>query len=298
MCYRPVLDWSNPGLREWVRMSIPLILGVSLVQADVWIINHFASGVSGGIARLGYAKQMVQALTAVGLSAGAASMPFLASLGVKADFADFSRKVNSAVSQVAALSLALCSLVVALARPIIDLVMRGGAFHKSDVPEVALYFSILCASLFLWSVQGLYARAFYSVTDTLTPMVAATIVTCVTIPIYAVFFHSLGLLGLAIASDVGIAIQTLTLAVLLHRRRMVMLGGLDYGEIFRSLLAGIGGFAAVLFLGRIFNASDRIRELVLVLAGSIVWVAAAWVILKLTGSSLPTRLWKRIASFQ
>ena len=28
--YRPALDWSNPGLREWIRLSIPLMLGVSL----------------------------------------------------------------------------------------------------------------------------------------------------------------------------------------------------------------------------------------------------------------------------
>ena len=50
------LDWSHPGLRDWVRMSIPLMIGVSLVSADTWILNYFASGGHGDIAKLNYAK--------------------------------------------------------------------------------------------------------------------------------------------------------------------------------------------------------------------------------------------------
>jgi putative peptidoglycan lipid II flippase len=41
--YRPILDWQDEGFREWVRLSIPLMIGVSLVTADNWIIAHFAS---------------------------------------------------------------------------------------------------------------------------------------------------------------------------------------------------------------------------------------------------------------
>jgi len=47
--YRPILDWHDEGMREWVRLSLPLMIGVSLVTADNWIIAHFASGTSGAI---------------------------------------------------------------------------------------------------------------------------------------------------------------------------------------------------------------------------------------------------------
>ena len=47
--YRPVLDWHDPGLREWVKLSLPLMVGVTLVTADTWIINHFASSTDGAI---------------------------------------------------------------------------------------------------------------------------------------------------------------------------------------------------------------------------------------------------------
>src|SRR5260370_27172823 len=37
--YRPSFNLTNPAFREWVRLSIPLMLGVSLVTADDWILS-------------------------------------------------------------------------------------------------------------------------------------------------------------------------------------------------------------------------------------------------------------------
>ena len=52
-------------------------------------------------------------------------------------------------------------------------------------------------------------------------------------------------MGLAIASDIGIALQTLTIAVLLHQRHMVSLASLDYAELGRCLLAAVASGGAV-----------------------------------------------------
>src|SRR5439155_27317741 len=53
--YRISFHVRNPAFREWVRLSIPLMLGVSLVTADDWILRYFASGAVGDITRLNYA---------------------------------------------------------------------------------------------------------------------------------------------------------------------------------------------------------------------------------------------------
>jgi putative peptidoglycan lipid II flippase len=41
--YKISFDVHNSAFREWVRLSIPLMLGVSLVSADDWILRYFAS---------------------------------------------------------------------------------------------------------------------------------------------------------------------------------------------------------------------------------------------------------------
>jgi len=299
--FRPILDWSNPGLHEWVRLSIPLMLGVSLVTADNWIINHFASHTGGAISLLAYAKQLFTAPVALGQAAGAASLPFLASLYGKPgengqpNPAPFGRAVNASVSRILAFSVLLTAFMIAMALPAVDLLLRGGAFHRADSATMALFFAIFSVSLSLWSAQAIYARAFYAAGNTLTPMIAGTLVTLASWPIYSSLYRGLGPAGLAIASDIGILIQTLTLAILLDRRRMVPLRGLEYPELLRSLLAAVVSYAALAGLRHLFPTTNRLYELLLLLAASVVFTVVTAAVLKLTGSKLPDQLIARFS---
>jgi len=294
MRFRPVLDLSNPGLREWVRMSVPLMLGVSLVTADNWIINYFASHVGGAITLLTYAKTVFTAPVALGQAAGAASLPFLASLFGQSDRAPFAGTVNSAVSRILAFSLLLSSFMIAMALPLVDVLVRGGAFHRADSATMALYFGIFSFSLCLWSAQALYARAFYAAGNTVTPMVAGTLVTAASIPVYWILYRSVGPAGLAVASDIGIFLQTSVLAVLLHRRRMVSLGGLEYAELARALMAALVAFAALYGIRSLMHTTSRLHELVWLAGTAVVWFAISMLTLQLSGSSLPSQLMERL----
>jgi putative peptidoglycan lipid II flippase len=295
--YRPMLDWRNEGLREWVRLSIPLMLGVSLVSFDSWIMNYFASGDRGAITLLTYAKSLFTAPVALGQAAGAASLPFLASLFSKNDPGAFSRNVNSSVSRILAFSILLTAWMIGLAFPLVDLIFRGGLFHRNSAQEMALYFAIFSISLCFWSAQTLYARAFYAAGNTVAPMVAGTIVVLVSLPIYWSLYRVKGATGLAIASDLGIVIQTITLAVMLHYRKMVALSGLEFKELARSTLAAIIGFGTIYLVRQAMPpAGRRWNDVWLLVAASIAWIAVSAVVLKLTGSSLPDQLLSRFGS--
>ena len=105
--YRFILDWRDAGLREWVRLSLPLMAGVSLVTADNWIIGHFASRTGGAVALMSYAKQLFSApMSMLAQAAGAASMPFFASLWTRDRHYEFATGVADSVSRVASLGLA------------------------------------------------------------------------------------------------------------------------------------------------------------------------------------------------
>jgi putative peptidoglycan lipid II flippase len=305
--YQPILDWHDEGLREWVRLSLPLIIGVSLVTADNWIIGHFASGTSGAVSLMSYAKQLFTApMAMLAQAAGAASMPFFASLWSKDSRYEFATEVADSVSRVAALGLLAASGMVALAAPLVELLFLGGRFSSGNSQECAAYFAVFSISLFLWSAQAIYSRAFFAAGNTLVPMVAGTVVTLVSWPMYGALYRWHGVMGLAIASDLGIALQTLTIAILLHQRRMVSLASLDYTELGRCLLAAIGSGAvvgaAVWGFGSlpghfwaIFRASHvRWIDLALLLAGTAVWFAIARWILERTGSALPRVAMKRL----
>ena len=108
------LDISDPGFREWLRKTIPLMLGVSLVTADDWLIRYFASGGQGDITRLNYAKRLFQGPMAIlGQAAGAASLPFFARLYNEKRLSDFAKSVSDSVYRIAAISLLLSAWMIA-----------------------------------------------------------------------------------------------------------------------------------------------------------------------------------------
>src|SRR3984885_6423307 len=241
--YKPSFDITNPAFREWVKLSVPLMLGVSLVTADDWILRHYASSGVGDIARLNYAKRLFAVPIAVlGQATGQASLPFFARLFNEKRMKEFAATVNDSVYRVSAASLLTTGWMMAAALPLIDLVYRRGRFLVSDTQTTAVYFFWFSLSLALWSAQGLYARAFYAAGDTLTPMVAVTAITAGSLPGFALLFHRYGVVGLAFASDIGIGANLFALALLLHLRKLVSLGTLRWAELGKSALtAAVAG---------------------------------------------------------
>jgi putative peptidoglycan lipid II flippase len=305
--FRPILDWRDKGLREWVRLSLPLMVGVSLVSADGWIIAHFASSTDGAISLMNLAKQLFSAPMAVlAQAAGAASMPFFASLWTRQRHYEFAIGVADSVSRVASLGLLAASAMASMAVPLVELFFQGGRFSAADARQCAYFFAVFSISLFMWSAQAIYSRAFYAAGNTFLPMAAATAVTLVSLPIYGWLYHWQGAMGLAMASNIGIAIQTLTLAVMLHQRRMVSLASLDFAEMGRCLVAALAGGAASwiaieglgrlpdYLLGSLQPAQIRWTELALLVAGTAVWAVIATWVLERTGSALPRVALKRL----
>jgi putative peptidoglycan lipid II flippase len=305
--YRMILDWHDQGLREWVRLSLPLMIGVSLVTVDGWIIAHFASKIGGAVSLMSYAKQLFTApMAMLAQAAGAASMPFFASMWTQQRRYDFAVSVANSVSRVAALGLLVASGMVALGQPAIDLVFTGGRFTAADSRECAMYFAVFSLSMFLWSAQAIYARAFYAAGNTMTPAVAGTIVTVVSWPIYVTLFHWHGAMGLAFASDIGIALQAVTIAILLHRRQMVSLASLDLAEMGRCLMAALASGAVVWFTlwgiafvldhisGALVLHHSRWVDLFELVCGVAAWLAITKEVLERSGSALPRVAMKRL----
>jgi putative peptidoglycan lipid II flippase len=187
------------------------------------------------------------------------------------------------------------------ALPLIDLVYRRGKFLFADTQTSAIYFFWFSLSLVLWSAQGLYARAFYAAGDTLTPMVAVSVITLASLPIYSFLFHTFGVIGLAWASDIGIGINLLALAALLDYRGLVPIGGLRWKELGKATITSIVAGAISFEVGRAVPLATAghgslIADLMQLALVSITWTAAAAAGLWLLKSELPKDLRRKKAT--
>jgi putative peptidoglycan lipid II flippase len=297
--YKPSFDVTNPAFREWVKLSVPLMLGVSLVTADDWILRHYAARGVGDIARLNYAKRLFAVPIAVlGQATGQASLPFFARLFNEKKLKEFSTTVNDSVYRVSAASFLATAWMMAAALPLIDLVYRRGRFLFSDTQTTAVYFFWFSLSLALWSAQGLYARAFYAAGDTLTPMAAVSVITAATLPVYSALFHKFGVIGLAYASDIGIGANLLALAFLLHYKKLVPLGELRWGELGKAGVTAVIAGALSFEVAKIVplasaGMGSRSSDLLRLGLVSVTWAAAVAAGLWMLRSHLPGDLRRR-----
>jgi putative peptidoglycan lipid II flippase len=290
--YRVSFDIGNPAFREWIRLSVPLMLGVSLVTADEWIQRHFAAGSVGDITRLTYARRLFQVPIAVlGQAVSQASLPFFARLFGEKRLSEFSGTVNLSVQRVVGVAVLVCSLMVATSLPLVDLVFRRGRLHFSDSQVTAIYFSWFALSLAFWAAQGLYSRAFYAAGNTVTPMIASSVITLVSLPIYAALFRSFSTVGLVVASDLGIIANCSAMALLLHHRSLVSVRELNWKEIGKAVATAVfAGYLSMRVGSLVALEGRKLADLKALGITTLTWGVAAAFGLWVTRSALPGEL--------
>ncbi len=293
--YRISFDVHNPAFREWVRLSVPLMLGLSLVTVDDWFIRRFASGGIGEIARLSFAKKLFNVPIAIlGQAVSQASLPFFARLFNEKRLRELTDVVNASVYRTAAVSLLTTSFMMAAALPLVDLAYRHGSFHFSDSKETAVYFFWFSMSLVFWSTQGLYARAFYATGNTLTPMIASTLITIGSYPMYAALYHKYSVVGLAIASDLGITANCVAMAILLNHRKLIPIAQLPWKELGKATItAAIAGILSFQVARAVRITGSRVADAQAAGLILVTWAGAVAAGLWITQSKLPQELRRR-----
>jgi putative peptidoglycan lipid II flippase len=290
----------SAALSEWLRLTLPLMVGVTLVSADEWIVRYFAGADAGAITRLNYARRLVAVPIAVaGQAIGQASLPFFVRLwseGAKDALAD---TYVATARGAAVVSILVAAWMAALAEPIVDLLFRRGHFGAVDVGPTAVYLAVFAVAVPLWSVQGLAARLFYAARNTWTPMVAGTVVTLASLPVYFAAYRAGGAVGLAAASGIGIALHTLALLALsprilpeLRDRARPAVAGVLRGAILGAIAGGLAHGAARLVRE---VASGRSGDLLRCAVGTLVFAGVVAVGARPLDVNEPRAILRRVA---
>ncbi len=218
--YRPRLNLRHPGFILFLKLTIPIMLALSVSFTDDWIIRWFGSYLqAGAITWLSYSKSLMRVpLGIVGQAIGVASFPVLAQLYSEKRFDELNRLLNHTLKAMMLLLVPIAALTMAQSLPLVHLVFthtRLNAFDLRATAETLIFFSLGLAA---WGAQNLLARGFYATRDTLTPAIVGTALTFLNLPVYWWLSHHMHYTGLALASSIGISAYSLVLFVMLVRR--------------------------------------------------------------------------------
>jgi putative peptidoglycan lipid II flippase len=218
--FSPNLRVRHPGFILFIKLAIPIMLALSLVFTDDWIIRWFGSYLTpASITWLSYAKTLMRVpLGVVGQAVGVASFPFLAQLYSEGKYEEMSRTLNATMKGMLVFLVPVSALTIAMGTPLVYFVFLHTRLRGPDLDATASTLVMFSIGMFAWGAQNILARGFYAARDTLTPAIVGTAVTFLNIPVYWVLVHRLAHLGLALASSCGIIAYTLALFWLLNRR--------------------------------------------------------------------------------
>ena len=218
--FTPNLNVRHPGFRWFIRLSIPIMLALSLPATDDWIIRWFGSFLGrASITWLNYAKTLMRVpLGVVGMSVGVASFPFMAQLYSEGKLDELKRTLNATLKGLLVPLLPISALSIAQSTPLVHFLFSHTRLQGGDFDATAAALRVFSISMFAWAAQNILARAFYATRDTITPAVVGTGITFLSLPAYWWLAHHYQYLGLAAASSLGIIVCTVILLVLLNRR--------------------------------------------------------------------------------
>jgi len=218
--FTPNVEVKHPGFWLFLKLSVPIMLAVSLSFADDWIIRIFGSYLqAASITWLNYGKTLMRVpLGLVGQAIGVASFPILAQLYSEQKFEDLNRILNSTFKGIIFLLVPISALTIAESQPLVRVAFAHTRMHEADMAATGIALAIFSIGMFGWGAQYILARGFYATRDTITPAVVGTIMTALNIPLYWLLVRRSQYRGLATASTIGIIVYTIVLFVLLVRR--------------------------------------------------------------------------------
>jgi putative peptidoglycan lipid II flippase len=284
-----ILRWPrlSPAVRELLWLSLPGIMVAGIAQVNGFVGSFVGSGSESVVSYLYYADRVYQLpLGIVGTAIGLVLLPNLNRLLIEGE------DVQARDLQIWVLELSLFLILpaaVALfvaAHPIVAVLFERGAFNERATQETAAALAVYALGLPGYVIAKALQPAYFARRDMRTPFLIAVLGAIADVATAIALFSAWAQMGIALAAAISGWLNAIGLAVILSRRRQLII---DRGIIRRialllgcTVVMGIALHAGGALLAPMLAATQPLRVKGLALAllcavGLFIYLGAAWV---------------------
>jgi len=233
-------DWRHPVVRRILSLYAPVVLSIVIQNVGIVIDRNLASRtVQEAITWMAKATFLIQLpLGLVSMAISLAVLPTLSQMDAAADPDRFKRTLSLGLRLVLIIILPAGASLLALGRPIIELIYEHGAFTPADTTQTwhALRFYLLGLPFAAIDLPLIFA--FYAQKRTVTPVLVgiATVLLYLIVGPTLAFVAKMGFLGLVLANSAQLAAHAVIMLVVFARR----FGGLGGYGVIRATLKAAG----------------------------------------------------------
>lgn len=302
MRYSFTFNFKHPGFKQIMYLMAPVILGLSITQINLFVTQNLASGLAEGSISALRLSQRIMALPIgiFGTSIATVLFPTMTAQIARQETTAFKRTFSLGLRGTLLISIPAGVGLIALREPIIQLLFQQGHFTAADTSATAWALLFYSVGMFAYSSLQLVTRVFYSMQDTLTPVIVGVISIAINIGASVWLIKPMQQSGLALAYSIAGIINLLLLLVIFKWRQK----GIDGFRILRSLVISTGAsilmYFAVQFtvngLAPMLHWAPKLNQLIIVSTGmtvGIVVYSAIVLYFRLEESQLVLSLLKR-----
>ena len=287
--YRPLLNLRHPAVRKFVRLAVPAMLGLAVLEVNAYVSRFFASFLPPGpgvnaVAVLDYAYEVMQApVGIIAVSIATAVFPTLARQAAARDQEGLRATTAFGLRMVLVLILPVLALVLALADPLVRLLFQRGEFTSGATAAVAA--ALRGYTLGLGAVAAYYiiTRAFYALQDMATPVKVGGGMILFNAVLAFLLMRPLGATGIALATSIVNVTNAALLLWLLRRRLGTFEGRRTFVTGARAsaaaVLAGLAAAGVSVYAAGWFGPDTLSTALLLVVAAGLgmgIYLLASW----------------------
>ena len=255
--YRPMLSFTDPGVRQIIRLMGPAIIGAAAVQINVFVNTNFASAIidpatgaiaNGPVSWLNYAFRFMQFPIGVfGVAIATATLPTLSRSTANPDYSEFRQTLAHSLALVFLLCIPSAVGLAVLGKPIVALVFEHGKFTAFDTVQTANALAAYAIGLAGYGAIKVLSPAFYALGDARTPMLVSLGSIAVNYLMNSLLVGPFGHVGLAFSTS-AVALVNFLLLALFMRRRLGRLAGRRLAIIVLKIALASAALAVVAWI--------------------------------------------------
>ncbi len=282
MQYSTHLAVRDSGVQEVIRLMLPRMFGVAVIQLNFLVETSLASLIKleGAVSALNYAwRVMLVPQAVVAQSVATAAFPTFADQYARGQLPQLRSSLAATIRSILFIAIPAAVGLLVLCQPIVQLVFQRGMFTEESTALVAAALGAYALGLIGHSGVEILARAFYALHDTKTPVLLGILSLVTNLIISLSLINVLFVTGLALANTIA-ALLEMTLLIVVIRKR---LGGLDdrrlvLSTVKTSVASIVMGLVVWGFLGVTANMSVIVRAFGGMAIGAGVFFVVAWLL--------------------
>lgn len=222
-------DLSISGVWEVLKLMIPRVFGLAVTRIN-FLVNFFFANMMVLGSETAFNTAWILMFFTLGIiaqSVGTAVFPSLSALIAENDIQGFKNRLSRAMRSILFLSLPATIGLILLGEIVIALLFERGLWTRVDTQATAWALSFLALGIVGHGLLEVLSRAFYAMSDTVTPVIIGVISLVTNIALSIIFIQFIGdpdslergaFAGLALANSVTTLLEAGVLWILLRHR--------------------------------------------------------------------------------